>query len=84
MLARRPCNTILRLNDLRLPNRGARRRAKHAVANADKAAARRRAEDAVANADKALVEAQAALDKASVDRRTGGDCSTSRGSNRDG
>jgi hypothetical protein len=39
--------------------------------NADKAAARRRAEDAVANADNAVVEAQAALDKASVDRRAG-------------
>jgi HlyD family secretion protein len=51
------------------PRRTARRRAKDAVADADKAAARRRAEDAVANADNAVVEAQAALDKASVDRR---------------
>jgi HlyD family secretion protein len=34
-------------------------------------ATRRRAEDAVANADNAVVEAQAALDKASIDRRAG-------------
>jgi HlyD family secretion protein len=53
------------------PRRTARRRAKDAVADADKAAARRRAEDAVANADNAVVEAQAALDKASIDRRAG-------------
>ncbi len=53
------------------PRRTARRRAKDAVADADKAAARRRAEDAVANADNAVVEAQAALDKAAVDRRAG-------------
>ena len=53
------------------PRRTARRRAKDAVADADKAAARRRAEDAVANADNAIVEAQAALDKAAVDRRAG-------------
>src|SRR2546422_1352399 len=45
------------------PRRTARRRAKDAVADADKAAARRRAEDAVANADNAVVEAQAALDR---------------------
>src|SRR3989442_13062397 len=38
------------------PRRTARRRAKDAVADADKAAARRRAEDAVANADNAIVE----------------------------
>jgi HlyD family secretion protein len=42
-----------------------------AVANADKGAARRRAEDALADADKAVMEAQAALDKAVVDRRSG-------------
>jgi len=36
-----------------------------------KAAARRRAEDAVAGADKAVAEAQAALDKAALDRRAG-------------
>jgi HlyD family secretion protein len=53
------------------PRRTARRRAKDAVADADKAAARRRAEDAVANADNAVVEAQAALDEVSVDRRAG-------------
>jgi HlyD family secretion protein len=53
------------------PRRTARRRAKDAVADADKAAARRRAEDAVANADNAVVEAQAALDKAAVDNRAG-------------
>ena len=37
----------------------------------DKAAARRRAEDAVADADKAVTGAQAALDQAAVERRTG-------------
>jgi HlyD family secretion protein len=42
-----------------------------AMANADKGAARRRAEDALADADKAVMEAQAALDKAVVDRRSG-------------
>jgi HlyD family secretion protein len=36
-----------------------------------RAAARRRAEDAVGDADKAIVEAQAALDKAAVERRAG-------------
>jgi HlyD family secretion protein len=41
-----------------------------AMANADKGAARRRAEDALADADKAVMEAQAALDKAVVDRRS--------------
>jgi HlyD family secretion protein len=41
------------------------------AANVDKAAARRRAEDALADADKAVMEAQAALDKAVVDRRSG-------------
>jgi HlyD family secretion protein len=40
-------------------------------ADSDKAATRRRAEDAVADADKAVVEAQAAFDKAAVDRRAG-------------
>jgi HlyD family secretion protein len=47
------------------------RRGEAPVANADKAAARRRAEDAVADADKAVTEAQAALDKAALERRTG-------------
>jgi HlyD family secretion protein len=42
-----------------------------AMANADKGAVRRRAEDALADADKAVMEAQAALDKAVVDRRSG-------------
>jgi HlyD family secretion protein len=42
-----------------------------AMANADKGAARRRAEDALADADKAVMEAQAALDRAVVDRRSG-------------
>jgi HlyD family secretion protein len=42
-----------------------------AMAGADKGAARRRAEDALADADKAVMEAQAALDKAVVDRRSG-------------
>jgi HlyD family secretion protein len=48
-----------------------RRRGEPAAADSDKAAARRRAEDAVADADKAVVEAQAAFDKAAVDRRAG-------------
>jgi HlyD family secretion protein len=56
------------------PARAARpapqRRGEAPVANADKAAARRRAEDAVADADKAVTEAQAALDKAALERRT--------------
>ena len=42
-----------------------------AAVNVDKAAARRRAEDALADADKAVMEAQAALDKAVVDGRSG-------------
>jgi HlyD family secretion protein len=42
-----------------------------AMANVDKGAVRRRAEDALADADKAVMEAQAALDKAVVDRRSG-------------
>jgi HlyD family secretion protein len=41
------------------------------VADSDKAAARRRAEDAVADADKAVMEAQAALDRAAVERHGG-------------
>jgi len=47
------------------------RRGEVAAVNVDKAAARRRAEDALADADKAVMEAQAALDKAVVDRRSG-------------
>ena len=47
------------------------RRGEVVAANVDKAAARRRGEDAVADADKAVMEAQAALDKAVVDRRAG-------------
>jgi HlyD family secretion protein len=46
------------------------RRGEVVAANVDKAAARRRAEDALADADKAVMEAQAALDKAVVDRRS--------------
>jgi HlyD family secretion protein len=49
----------------------ARRTTEAAVVDTDKAAARRRAEDAVADADKAMTAAQAALDKALVDRRAG-------------
>src|SRR5262252_9800670 len=49
----------------------ARRTTEAAVVDTDKAAARRRAEDAVADADKAVTAAQAALDKALVDRRAG-------------
>ncbi|TMK19821.1 MAG: HlyD family efflux transporter periplasmic adaptor subunit [Alphaproteobacteria bacterium] len=49
----------------------ARRTAEAAIADTDKAAARRRAEDAVADADKAVAAAQAALDKAMLDRRAG-------------
>jgi HlyD family secretion protein len=49
----------------------ARRTTEAAVVDTDKAAARRRAEDAVADADKAMAAAQAALDKALVDRRAG-------------
>ena len=48
-----------------------RRRGEPVASDSDKAAARRRAEDAVADADKAVVEAQAAFDKAAVDRRAG-------------
>jgi HlyD family secretion protein len=48
-----------------------RRRGEVVAANADKAGARRRAEDALADADKEVMEAQAALDKAVVDRRAG-------------
>src|SRR5437660_9597288 len=47
------------------------RRGEVAAGNVDKAAGRRRAEDAVADADKAVMEAQAALDKAVVDGRSG-------------
>src|SRR5207245_11643888 len=49
----------------------ARRTTEAAVADTDKAAARRRAEDGVADADKAVAAAQAALDKAMLDRRAG-------------
>src|SRR5215831_14030028 len=49
----------------------ARRTTEAAIVDTDKAAARRRAEDAVADADKAMTAAQAALDKAFVDRRAG-------------
>jgi len=60
-------------NDETAPVRSAttRRTTEAAVADADKAAARRRAEDAVADADKAVAAAQAALDRAAVDRRAG-------------
>ena len=51
--------------------RPAPRRGEAVVADTDRAAARRRAEDAVADADKAFMEAQAALDRAAVERRTG-------------
>jgi len=53
------------------PRPAPRPRGEVAVANVDKAAARRRAEDALADADKAVMEAQAAVDKAVVDRRAG-------------
>src|SRR6266478_8535619 len=46
----------------------ARRTTEPAIADTDKAAARRRAEDGVADADKAVTVAQAALDKAILDR----------------
>ena len=49
----------------------ARRTAEAAIVETDKAAARRKAEDAVADADKAVAAAQAALDKAALDRRAG-------------
>lgn len=49
----------------------ARRTTEAAVVDTDKAAARRRAEDAVADADKAVTAAQAAFDKAVVDKRAG-------------
>jgi HlyD family secretion protein len=48
-----------------------RRRARNDEAAPSRAAARRRAEDAVADADKAVAEAQAALDQAALDRRSG-------------
>jgi HlyD family secretion protein len=51
--------------------RPAPQRAEAVVADVDKAAPRRRAEDAVADADKAVMEAQAALDRAAVERRAG-------------
>jgi len=53
------------------PRPAPRPRGEVAVANVDKAATRRRAEDALADADKAVMEAQAAVDKAVVDRRAG-------------
>ena len=49
----------------------ARRTAEAAIVETDKAAVRRKAEDAVADADKAVAAAQAALDKATLDRRAG-------------
>jgi len=51
--------------------RPAPQRSEAVVADVDKAAPRRRAEDAVADADKAVTEAQAALDRAAVERRAG-------------
>jgi HlyD family secretion protein len=51
--------------------RPAPQRGEAVVADVDKAAPRRRAEDAVADADKAVMEAQAALDRAAVERRAG-------------
>jgi HlyD family secretion protein len=48
-----------------------RKRARNDETAPSRAAARRRAEDAAADADKAVVEAQAALDKAALDRRAG-------------
>jgi HlyD family secretion protein len=51
--------------------RPAPQRSEAVVADVDKAAPRRRAEDAVADADKAVTEAQAALDRAAVERSAG-------------
>jgi HlyD family secretion protein len=51
--------------------RPAPQRSEAVVADVDKADPRRRAEDAVADADKAVTEAQAALDRAAVERRAG-------------
>ena len=51
--------------------RPAPQRSEAVVADVDKADPRRRAEDAVAGADKAVTEAQAALDRAAVERRAG-------------
>jgi HlyD family secretion protein len=51
--------------------RPAPQRGEAVVADVDKAAPRRRAEDALADADKAVMEAQAALDRAAVERRAG-------------
>jgi HlyD family secretion protein len=48
-----------------------RKRARNDETAPSRAAARRRAEDAVADADKAVLEAQAALDRAAVERRAG-------------
>jgi HlyD family secretion protein len=48
-----------------------RKRTRNDEAAPTRAAARRRAEDAVGDAEKALWEAQAALDKAVIDRRAG-------------
>ena len=48
-----------------------RRRLRNDENPSARAATRRRAEDAVADADKGVVEAQAALDKAAIERRAG-------------
>jgi HlyD family secretion protein len=48
-----------------------RRRVRNDEAAPSRAAARRRAEDAAAEAERAVVEAQAALDKAAIDLRSG-------------
>lgn len=48
-----------------------RKRSRNDEAAPARATARRRAEDAAADADKAVIEAQAALDKAALDRRAG-------------
>jgi HlyD family secretion protein len=48
-----------------------RKRSRNDEAAPARATARRRAEDAVGDADKAVIEAQAALDKAAIDRRAG-------------
>ena len=50
---------------------GMRKRSRNDEAAPTRAAARRRAEDAVADADKVVWDAQAALDKAVIDRRVG-------------
>jgi HlyD family secretion protein len=74
-----PGEPLIRLNDNEAQARLAtaeaqvalRKRSRNDETAPIRAAARRRAEDAVGDADKAIAEAQAALDKAAIERRAG-------------